>query len=151
MNEPLDAAPGISLNQPQQVEQDEQVGGNEADADQVEVPDKLKELPWQKCRSEDQGDVLGPDFFKCKSNAFYEINCCIEKDAQAEHAEVAGADESSPGEDVVDRAAVWVEAKACDDPMVEEADEVAVDELRRSCGNDEKEYALQNLQAADEH
>jgi hypothetical protein len=26
-----------------------------------------------------------------------------------------------------------------------------VDELRRSCGNDEKEYALQNLQAADEH
>lgn len=151
MNEPLDAASSVGLNQPQQVEQDEQVGCNETDADQVEVPDKLEELPRQKGRSKDQGNVLCPHLFQRKSNAFYKINGCVEKDPQAEHAQVAGADESGPGEDIVDRAAVGVEAEACDDPMVEEADEVAVDELRRSCGNDEKEYALQNLQAADEH
>lgn len=118
MNQPLNTAAGLGLDQPQQVEQDEQVSGNQANPYEIEVPDELEELPGKKSSGKDQRDVFRPYFFQRKPNALYKINGSVQKDSQAEHAQVARTDESSLSEDVVDRATVWIEPQARHDPMV---------------------------------
>ncbi len=150
MDEAPQAAARIGLDQPQQVENDEKVQGYEAHAEGSYPADELEELPWKKGSSHKEGDVLGPDLFQDKSDPLREIDGGVEEDAEAEHSEIVRTDEGGLGEEEIDGVAVGVEAQAEDDPMVEEADQVTVNEVDGADAHEHEEEALQELEDSDD-
>ena len=137
-------------DQLEEIEEDQQVGCEEADADEGEAAEDFEDLPGEEGGGDGEGHVLGPDLFKIESDALDHADGGVAEGDQADAAQEGSLSSSSFVEDEVDQAGFGIEAEVVGEGSEFVAD-ILMEQVARAKPDGDKKKRLEELVGGNEH
>ena len=137
-------------DQLEEVEEDQEIGCEQADADGGEPAEDFEDLPGQERGGDGEGHVFGPDLLKVEADSFDHAYGGVAEGDQSDAAQERVVEEFGLVEEEVDQARFGVEAQVVDEGG-EFVANVFVEQMARAQADEGDEQRLEELVDRDEH
>jgi hypothetical protein len=138
------AVAGTVNDDAEQIDEDEDVDGEEADANPGDVTEDLEELPGQERGGDGEGEVLAPGLFKIEADAFDHGEGGVQIREKADAAENRVVDERGFLEDKSDQARLGIEAEMAGEE-VDLIGDVSVEEAMGADADGDEEKSMEEF------
>lgn len=138
------SVPGARDNKIQQVEEDEDVDGEQANVKPRDVAVDLEEFPGKERSGDCESQELAPGFLEIKANAFDHGESSVAVGDEADSAQDGVVDERGLFEEEVDQARLGIEAEMAGEE-IDLVGDVLVEEAVRSYSDADEEEGVEEF------
>lgn len=143
------AEAGAGENQIQQIEEDKDVDGEQADANPGDMAIDFEELPWEERSGDGESEKLAPGLFKIEADAFNQGDGGVAKGEEADAAQEGIVDERGFFKDEGDEARLGIEAQMAGE-QVDFVGEVFVEQAMGADADGNEKQGVEKLVERDE-